>query len=342
MVIPIFIAAFITLLLSIALTRLMMYARIADVPNERSSHEVVTPKGGGVAIILSLFFFLAVSEIFLVPLFSSYTFLLLVLSAGMGAVGLMDDVFHLSHKPRLVAQVAVAMVMVLCGLTIDYVPLPGVDEIELGPFGIVITILWIVGFINAFNFMDGLNGLAAGGALMVSILTLLFMPVMNPLYFVFYGLIFALLGYLRYNFHYGRIFMSDVGSQFLGTLFALATLMVEPVTNDAFRFYIIPLLFLPFIYDATLTFCMRLKKRKNVFQPHKEFLFHRLVALGWSHTQVSLTYMMLILLQGAFVAYFLPEPSFTKLGMNFLFYIILSIVIYAKTSAIYKKDNMNE
>jgi len=337
MVIPIFVAAFITLLLSIALTRLMMYARIADVPNERSSHEVVTPKGGGVAIILSLFFFLAVSEIFLVPLFSSYTFLLLVLSAGMGVVGLMDDVFHLSHKPRLVAQLLVAIVMVLCGLTIDYIPLPGVDDIQLGPFGMVITILWIVGFINAFNFMDGLNGLAAGGALMVSILTLLFMPVMNPLYFVFYGLIFALLGYLRYNFLYGRIFMSDVGSQFLGTLFALATLMVEPVTNDAFRFYIIPLLFLPFIYDATLTFCVRLLKRKNVFQPHKEFLFHRLVALGWSHTQVSLTYMALILLQGAFVAYFLPEPSFTKLGINFLFYIILSIVIYAKTSALCKK-----
>lgn len=325
-----------------ALTRLMMYVRIADVPNERSSHTTVTPKCGGVAIIFSLFGFLLYTHFFVLPIFPSYTLLLVLLAGIMGMVGLLDDIFHLSYFPRLCVQLLIALYLVAYGFSIDHIPLPGVDEIDLGILGPIVTVLWVVGFINAFNFMDGLHGLAAGGALAVSVLILLFMSVLNPFYFVFYGLIFALLGYLRYNFHYGRIFMSDVGSQFLGSLFAIATLMVEPVTGGAFRFYIIPLLFLPFIYDATLTFMVRLIKRKNVFKPHKEFLFHRLVALGWSHTQVSLLYIGFIVGQGGFVYYFLPKPSFTKLGLNFLFYIVFSIVIYVKTNKMYAKDSANE
>jgi UDP-GlcNAc:undecaprenyl-phosphate GlcNAc-1-phosphate transferase len=317
----IYIAALITLLLSIALT-----------------HKVVTPKGGGVAIILSLFFFLVYVNVFVIPDLSPYTMILMMLAGFMGLIGILDDVYHLSYKPRLGAQVLVALYMVASGFSISYIPLPGVEEIQLGVLGPIITILWVVGFINAFNFMDGLHGLAAGGALVVSFLVLLFMPFFNPLYLVFYGLIFALLGYLRYNFHYGRIFMSDVGSQFLGTIFAVATLMVEPASHDGFRFYIIPLLFLPFIYDATLTFIIRALRRKNVFKPHREFLFHRIVALGCSHTQVSLLYMGLIMAQGGFVYYFLREPSWEKLGMNFLFYIIFSTVIYAKSSKLYEND----
>jgi UDP-GlcNAc:undecaprenyl-phosphate/decaprenyl-phosphate GlcNAc-1-phosphate transferase len=334
----IFIAALVTLLSSMALTRAMMYLRIADIPNERSSHTVITPKGGGAAIIISLFGFLSYVDFFVLPVFSSYVLILMILAGTMGIIGILDDVFHLSYKPRLLVQLAIALFIVASGLSIDHIPLPGVDEIDLGVLGPIITIFWVVGFINAFNFMDGLHGLAAGGALVVSILILQFMPVLNPFYFVFYGLIFALLGFLRYNFHYGEIFMSDVGSQFLGTLFAVATLMMEPATGGAFRFYIIPLLFLPFIWDAALTFIIRAINRKNVFQPHKEFLFHRLVALGWSHTQVTLLYAGLIVGQGVFVHFFLEDPSFIKLGLNSLFYVLFSIVVYAQSRPLYKGD----
>jgi UDP-GlcNAc:undecaprenyl-phosphate GlcNAc-1-phosphate transferase len=334
---PIFIVALLTLFLSLALTRMMMYVRMADVPNDRSSHTIATPKGGGIAIILSLFFFLCMTHFFIIPIFTPHVLLLLFLAGIMGVVGVLDDIFHLSYMPRLIAQLLVALIMIWGGFAIDHIPLPGVEEIDLGLLGPIITILWVVGFINAFNFMDGVHGMAAGGALVVSVLILLFMPALNPFYFVFYGLIFALVGYLRYNFHFGKIFMSDVGSQFLGTLFAVATLLVEPLTSGGFRFYIIPLLFFPFIYDATLTFIMRVMARKNVFHAHREFLFHRLVALGWSHTQVSFLYMVLILGQGAFVSYFLSEPSFLKLGWNFLFYILFSVLVYARTKRLYSE-----
>ncbi len=326
--------ALFTLLFSMGLTRAMMYLRIADVPNERSSHTVATPKGGGVAIIFSLLFFIGLVNLLLFRVLSPDVEMLLLLSGAMGIMGVLDDVFQLSYKPRLAAQLTIGIIMVANGFVFDHIPLPGVDEIDLGPFGPMITILWVVGFINAFNFMDGLNGLAAGGALVVSFLILLFMPTYNPLWFVFYGLIFALLGYLRYNFPYGRVFMSDVGSQFLGTLFAVATLVIEPATNGEFRFYIIPLLFLPFIYDTSLTFIMRVIKRKDPFQAHREFLFHRLVDMGWSHAQVTLLYAGLILLQGAFVHYFLAEPSFQKLGLNLLLYICFSMLVYKRTLAL--------
>lgn len=308
-----------------------MYLRIADVPNERSSHVVATPKGGGVAIVFSLLLFLGLVNHFVVHIWSVHLEMLLLLSCAMAIVGILDDIYHLSYKPRLIAQLLIAMIMVLNGFSIDHIPLPGLDEIDLGVFGPVITILWVVGFINAFNFMDGLNGLAAGGALTVTIVMLLFMPYC-PLYFVFYGLIFALLGYLRYNFPHGRVFMSDVGSQFLGTLFAVATLIIEPATNGEFRFYIIPLLFLPFIFDAGLTFLLRAMGGRNVFQPHREFLFHRIVDSGWSHGQVSLLYAALILGQGVFVTYFLQEPSFGKLGANIAFYGLYALLVYLMTS----------
>lgn len=307
-----------------------MYVRIADVPNERSSHSIATPKGGGVAIIFSLLLFLGLVNIFVFPVLSPFVEMLLLLSGAMGIMGVLDDVFHLSHKPRLVAQIIIGLILVGNGFAFDHIPLPGVDEIDLGPFGPIITVLWVVGFINAFNFMDGLNGLAGGGALVVSFIMLLFMPSYNPLWFVFYGLIFALLGYLRYNSPKGQIFMSDVGSQFLGTVFAVSTLLIEPATEGAFRFYIIPLLFMPFIFDASLTFIMRALRGKNVFKAHREFLFHRLADMGWSHTQVSLLYALLILGQGVFVYYFLAEPSFAKLGFNFFMYAIFSVLIYRR------------
>jgi UDP-GlcNAc:undecaprenyl-phosphate/decaprenyl-phosphate GlcNAc-1-phosphate transferase len=337
-----YIAAVVTFILSVALTRFMIYLHIADVPNERSSHAVATSKSGGVAIVLSLITFLVIANYTIVPLFTSYVLLLLSLAGLMGFIGILDDIYHLSYKPRLILQVVVALVMVTSGHDIDHIPLPGIDEIDLGVMGPVITIFWVVGFINAFNFMDGLNGMAAGGALMVSLLLLILMPMLNPFYFVFYGLIFALAGFLRYNFYFGRIFMSDVGSQFLGTLFAVATLMIEPVTAKELPYYVIPMLFLPFIWDASLTFIMRLYGRKDVFKPHKEFLFHRLVALGWSHTQTTLLYMGLILAQGGYVRYFLKEPSFTKLGLNFAFYAVFSLVIYKLPRPLYTKDQRDD
>lgn len=321
------------MLLSLGLTRLMMHVGIVDVPNERSSHVVSTPKSGGVAIIFPLFFFLVFADVFIAPVFSREMILMLALSGLLAGIGLLDDIFHLSYKPRLFVQLMVALTMVANGFSIDHIPLPGISEIPLGFMGPVITVFWVVGFINAFNFMDGLNGLASGGALVVSLLILYFMPIMNPMYFLFLGLIFSLFGYMRYNFFKGRIFMSDVGSQFLGGLFALATLMAEPMSVGLFRYYIIPLFFLPFIFDATLTFCLRLSQGKNVFQPHKEFLFHRLQAFGFTHAQVSTLYMILIGMQGCFVYFFLIRPSFEKLLINFLFYGMLALLVYKKCKA---------
>ena len=328
----IFIAAFITLLLSIALTRLMLKAPIAiDIPGKRSSHRTITPRGGGIAIVLSWLCFLGMIHFGFAPILSSYMLLLIFVSLVMAAIGFCDDVFQLSYHPRLILQIGVALFMVFNGFTIDKIPLPGIEELSLGPLGPIITIIWVVGFINAFNFMDGLNGLAATGALFVSAILLLFMPFLTPFSFVFYGLIFALLGFLKYNFHRGRIFMSDIGSQFLGCLFATSTLMIEPVTAGELRFYIIPLLFLPFIYDTALTFFYRLLKGKNVFEPHLDHLIHRLHKMGLSHTQVTMLYMIFITGQGVFVYYFLQEPSFLKLGFDFLFYILFSIWVYSRS-----------
>lgn len=322
--------AFIATAFSLTLTRMMLRVPIRDIAGERSSHTGVTPRAGGVAIVLSWVTYLALIEIFALPVFSSYILIIILTSLTMSIVGLLDDVFQLSYLIRLSVQILIGCFMVYNGFVIDQIPLPGVHDIPLGAFAPIITVLWVVGFINAFNFMDGLNGLAGGGALVVCFMILLFMPHLTPISFALYGIIFALLGFLHRNFHKGEIFMGEVGSQFLGCFFAVLTLVLEPATMGATRFYIVPLLFTPFIFDASLTFIRRLIQRKNVFEPHRGFLFHRLNDLGLSHTHVALLYMFLIVLQGGFVYYFLQEPSFLKLGIDLLFYGVLSAIIYSK------------
>lgn len=326
-----FIAGFVATIVSFLVARLMLNAPIKDVPVERSSHSVVTPKAGGLAFVSAWLVYLSIIHLTVFPILSSPLLILIGLACLMAAIGLADDVFHLSHKPRFIIQLIVAAVMIKLGYVIDYIPLPGEQEILLGPFSLVVTLLWVVGFINAVNFMDGLNGLCSGGALMASMLLLYFVGA-SPISFLLYGLIFGLSGFMRYNFIHGRVFMGDVGSQFLGSIFAILTLMAEPLTGGELRFYIIPLLFLPFIFDTALTFVRRLLAGKNLLEPHREFLFHRLNSLGLSHLQVSLLYMGLIAAQAIFVVYFLASPSFIKLGLNLGIYGLLSSWVYAKTS----------
>jgi UDP-N-acetylmuramyl pentapeptide phosphotransferase/UDP-N-acetylglucosamine-1-phosphate transferase len=270
--------------------------RMLDIPNERSSHTRPTPRGGGLAILAvtlvggSLFLFYAHAE----STFRQWIFYFVgaLLVAG---VSWLDDLGSLPKQARGTAHaVAAIFVMLSLGLFRQLV-LPGFGSFDLGWSAWPLTFLWIMGLTEAYNFMDGIDGIAAGQGIVAGLgWAIIGLIVGNPL-FSSLGFLLAAscLGFLFHNWPPARIFMGDVGSIFLGYTFAVLAVIASQ--SDA-RLAFIGILFVwPFVFDAIFTFFRRLSKYENVFEAHRSHLYQRLVILGFSHRSVAITYICLAL-----------------------------------------------
>jgi len=264
-----------TLAASLALTgllrRWLLHRQILDQPNERSAHTTPVPRGGGIAVLLVLLPCWGLIEPALWPL--------LIAGAGLGAAGWRDDVRGLSAWPKLLAQaIAVAAGLYVLGpMTGGFLPLP-LDLLLAG-----IAWLW---FVNAFNFMDGIDGIAGIEAVSIALgLTVL------GLWFADFGDLAALgaalagaaLGFLFWNWHPAKLFLGDVGSQALGYLIGFLLLRIAGEGAWAAAL-ILPLCFLA---DATWTLLKRLKAGANIMAAHAEHIYQEAVRRGRNHAQVA-------------------------------------------------------
>ena len=245
--------------------------------NERSSHTVPTPHGGGIAIAITwfsgLFYLYFTNEI------DSSLFFALLVGIIISVVSFFDDLYDLSPKLRLVAQAIVA----LGGLYF----LGGFEQLDFGIFSVqnqiftnIFAFFMIVWFINLYNFLDGINGYAGGEALFLAL----------GGYLLFGGghflvLAAAVLGFLYWNWGRAKIFMGDVGSTLLGYNVAIFTIYYANEVPSNFWIWII--LFGLFWFDATLTLVRRKLNHEQLSKAHKKHAYQRLQQSGWSHTQVS-------------------------------------------------------
>jgi UDP-GlcNAc:undecaprenyl-phosphate GlcNAc-1-phosphate transferase len=299
---------FLSLLLSILITRYMIRVNIADIPVERSSHTRPTPRSGGVAIVVSFMCFMIMIDQVFLQIITPHMLVIFLSSIGIAALGLIDDITHLSYKLRLILQICLATIVVLSGLPLKVLVIPGFPPLSLGPYASYISVLWIVGFMNAVNFMDGLNGIVGGCTMIVLAFLAYLTPMTQPLFYIFLGFFIATAGFMRYNFHYGRIFLGDVGSQFLGFMIAAFALECAHYSLGKVDFFSIILLFLPFLYDVKFTFIRRALKGRSVFVAHREHLYQLLNRSGWSHDQVCLLYFSYTILSGLGVVYLHNHP----------------------------------
>ncbi|MDX1912282.1 MAG: MraY family glycosyltransferase [Saprospiraceae bacterium] len=293
-----FVTAFLlTYLIIPVIIRVAKERRIYDQPNERSSHIEPTPSLGGIAIFAG-----TVCGIVLWTPLGSFGVLQYILAAFVliFLIGIFDDLLHLSPGKKLLGQCLVALILVYKAhilLTSLYGILGWHD---LSHFtGFAFSLLIIVGIINAFNLIDGINGLAGSvGLLNCVAFGWWFHAVDTPaLAVVAFSLAGAIVAFLRYNITPARIFMGDTGSLLLGTVCAmLAISFIE--TNrqlpDAHRWkyqaapaIAVALLILP-VLDTTTVMIRRLLKGSSPFKPDKMHIHHRLLALGMSHTQTTL------------------------------------------------------
>jgi len=296
--IPIIVFILLTLLSFIGVSfirRLALRHQIMDHPKERSSHSLPMPRGGGLAIVVLV---LATSLWFANETEVTRSLIFIALGAVLAWVGWRDDIFSLSPIYRFVVQGLIAIISILVMGYFKIVRIPLIGDVDLGVIGIVITFLWIIGMINAYNFMDGIDGMAGGVALSAGLCWMVLSAnVHNPFVFwVALSIAASSLGYLGHNWPPAKIFMGDVASTFLGYSFAVLPLLAADQSGDALT--IGTLLMWTVIIDPGATFIGRLLKREDIFSRHRSHLFQRLVIGGYKQGSISLLYILLTLLAG--------------------------------------------
>lgn len=277
-----------TFLLAWTLTgRVRRYAvrnAIFDHPNERSSHSVPTPTGGGLAIVATLIPVIAVAA------WTGYVSrsVAIALAGGLpvAIVGWIDDRRGVGRLPRLAVQVGAACWSLwwLGGLPCLRI---GSSEIALGSAGALIGLLGLVWATNSFNFMDGIDGLAGGEAVTVGAGggLLLMVGGHGSLATVALVIATASAGFLFWNWAPARIFLGDIGSGFLG--FLLGTLAIASENAEALPLVGWLLLFGVFAFDATATLIRRAFRQERWYEAHRSHAYQRAVQSGWSHRGVT-------------------------------------------------------
>jgi len=251
--------------------------RLLDQPNARSSHSHPTPRGGGVAFVLVA---AAASAIGLFgaafsgqPVHAgshSAMVALLLLALPLAVVGFLDDRYNLSSGLRYGVQLATALLLIL----VSPLPLPSM--------ALPLLLIAATAVINFINFMDGLDGLVAG--CMAAAIGALAIALAAP--WPLWALVGSLLGFLLWNWSPAKVFMGDVGSTFLGAVFA-GLVLQAPTWPEAPGLLLVAT---PLLGDAFICVPRRLLAGQRVFQAHRLHLFQRLHQAGWPHALVSSLY----------------------------------------------------
>lgn len=295
-------SAFIVSFFAVAGIRRWAGSRLLDIPNERSSHIRPTPRGGGLAIVTVV---LAGSWLILMFERSEVTaWQWLMYSAGallIVGVSWLDDLRSLSTRVRFAAHLTGALAVCLAFGAWQKIAIPGLGNVNLGLWGWPFALVWIVGLTNAYNFMDGIDGIAGAQAVIAGLAWAIIGFAIQQPFLSVVGILLAAssLGFLGHNWPPAKIFMGDVGSAFLGYTFAVLPVMAA--RNDPCSVLIGLLPVWPFVFDTTFTFLHRLLKRENVFTAHRSHLYQRLIISGLSHQAVTLLYVSLAVI-GAVMA----------------------------------------
>lgn len=304
-------------ILSFSLTLIVKYfaerKSLLDIPNERSSHTIPTPRGGGIAIVLA--WFAGISFLYYQNNIDANLYYALMSGILISAISFIDDIYVLKFIPRLIIQ-ATATIFALFFIG-------GLNKIDLGFYTVensfllsAIAFFGILWFINLFNFIDGIDGYAASEAVFVALALWFFIG--DEILIL---LALAVIGFLPWNWDKAKIFMGDVGSTFLG--FTLAILAIYYQNTEYFSILNWLILTSVFWGDATYTLLRRFINKENLSKPHKKHVYQRIVQAGFSHRKTVLWAMgmNLFLFLLAYFSTRLPFfiMIFTVINLLFLF-----------------------
>ncbi|GAA0362552.1 MraY family glycosyltransferase [Alkalibacterium iburiense] len=278
-----------TLILTPLFKKIALKLKVTDKPEERRVHEKETPTMGGLPIFISFF----LSCFFLLPIPLSQVLPLFAGSSIIILTGIIDDLYELKPLVKLSGIILGALAVYFLGdVALETMTIPLIGTLHFGSWQFPFTILWIIGFTNAINLIDGLDGLASG----ISIIALTTMGVIGFFFLtisevsvsiMIFVLIGAIAGFWPYNFQPASIFLGDTGALFLG--FMIGVFSLQGLKNATLISLIIPIVILGIPVTDTLFAIIRRKlNRQSISTADKNHIHHRLMNLGLSHRQTVL------------------------------------------------------
>jgi UDP-GlcNAc:undecaprenyl-phosphate GlcNAc-1-phosphate transferase len=320
------VAALVTYLGTFVMRRLAPRLGTIVAPDERRVHARPTATAGGAAMFVGFLAAMGVAwatgEFHLMFESQSEAIGIVIACTVIVVVGLFDDLREMSAPAKTAGMVLAGSVLSFAGvaLVVFRVPFFGISFLS-GDLSVLVTVLWVVGMMNAINLIDGLDGLAAGIVGIAAITFFLYAMRLGNEEVVLPGNMGALIaiiaaglciGFLPHNFHPARIFMGDTGALLLGLLMAVSTILVGGRTSESFSgqayFFFAPI-FIPLlilgvpILDTALAIVRRAVLRRGIAEADKDHLHHRLLRLGHGHLRSVLILWAWTALLSGFVLY---------------------------------------
>jgi UDP-GlcNAc:undecaprenyl-phosphate GlcNAc-1-phosphate transferase len=302
--------------LSALLVRLMIAFPILDHPDHRKAHSRPTPKGGGIGIVGA--FVAGMLVLFLTARFARVAdtqFIGVILAAvAIAIVSLLDDLKDFRFVVKLAAQALAALVAIGSGLVVSRLAIPWVGVVELGLLGPVMTVFWIVACTNAVNFMDGLDSLVSG-VMLVACAVLAVVAAQQGAWFLYAACLIlgaGILGFLPFNLPPARIFMGDVGSQFLGFILAVLGVAAAKFDTAQFSFLLVPLLLFGLLFDTGFTILRRACMEERISAPHRTHLYQMAQRSGLPAPVVAAVHVGFALFHGWLALSFESLPGTVK------------------------------
>lgn len=309
-----FVLFFISFIATYLVRIIAIKMNVYDIPTKRSSHTIPTPRGGGIALIISWYIGITYEHFFWnsMPANLFYAFL-----SGLILVfiGLIDDIWRVNPKIKIIFQVLASLLAIFF--------LGGLQKVDLGFFIIenkyilsVFAIIGIVWAINLFNFLDGIDGYLGSEVVFISLSISLLC--LNS---IVISLGAITLGFLIWNWQRAKIFMGDVGSTLLGFNIAVFAIYFQNMDKTSILIWII--LSSVFWFDATLTLYRRFKNKEKLSVAHKKHAYQRITQAGFSH-QKTVIALILINLFIFFLAWLSSEFS----DYILLFFLATVLILY--------------
>ncbi|OGV26557.1 MAG: hypothetical protein A3F18_06180 [Legionellales bacterium RIFCSPHIGHO2_12_FULL_37_14] len=284
-----------------------------DIPNDRSSHVTPTPRGGGLAFVLSFLLGIVICFRFAVLSYELF-FALVVIGVGLAALGFVDDNLNLSAKFKFGMQFLLSIIS-LCLL--------GFFQPTMLPwqisFAVIFYMLWMI---NLYNFMDGIDGYVVMQTMFVTATLAIFYPSIS---IVALCLFFATFGFGLWNFPKAKIFMGDVGSVFLGGILSILSIYLLMYANNV----IVPwfILMALFLADASITLLKRIYNKERFWEAHRQHAYQCLTRRFNSHVMVTLLGLGINICYLLPLAYLTIQGSFSPMLGFLLAYVPLATAI---------------
>ncbi|MBD3169604.1 MAG: hypothetical protein GF307_08990 [candidate division Zixibacteria bacterium] len=322
---------YVTLLLTPPIVKFCHNHRILDYPGGRKIHQAPVPRIGGVAMftaflvaaIIGLLIYSGVYYQFRTEIFGILLGMIIIFAGG-----LIDDIYDLKPLYKFLFQSAAAIVTISFGYQVTLLTIPFKGTVSLGVWGAPVTFIWIVGLINAINFLDGMDGLAAGVGLIISATFLISGIILETFLPVIFAaaLLGVTAGFLRHNYPPASIFMGDSGAMMIGYLFAVIS-VIWPKSLATITM-IVPFMALGVpLAESAITISRRLLTGKSIYIADTRHIHHLLKSAGLSDKAILWIFYLASMLFSFMVIAILSPNRGLATGLMAIFVLIVFILL---------------